>query len=132
MNLNKTMLIGNLTADPKAIDLNDGLKAAKFSVATNMVWKDKNGQKKEKAEFHNIVAWRKLAEICLQYLKKGAKVYIDGRLQTRDYEDKEGAKRYFTEVVADNLIMLSSKKSADEKLNQMLEQEQVEEKEIEF
>ena len=71
-----------------------------------MVWKDQNGQRQEKAEFHNIVAWRKLGEICGNYLKKGSKVYIEGRLQTRDWTGQDGVKRYRTEIAAENMIML--------------------------
>jgi single-strand DNA-binding protein len=71
-----------------------------------MVWKDQAGQKQERVEFHNIVAWRKLAEICGQYLKKGSKVYMEGRLQTRDWVGQDGVKRYRTEIVAENMIML--------------------------
>jgi single-strand DNA-binding protein len=79
---------------------------ASFSVATNFVWKDQAGQKQEKAEFHNVVAWRKLADICGQYLRKGSKVYLEGRLQTRDWEGQDGVKRYRTEIIAENMIML--------------------------
>jgi len=106
MNLNKAMIIGNLTRDPESRTTPQGTAVASFSVATNFVWKDANGQKQEKAEFHNVVAWRRLAEICTQYLKKGSKVYIEGRLQTRDWEGQDGVKRYRTEIVADNMIML--------------------------
>jgi single-strand DNA-binding protein len=80
---------------------------ASFSLATNESWKDQDGNLQERTEWHNIVAWRKLAEICGEYLKKGKKVYIEGRIQTRSYDDKNtGAKRYITEIVADNMIML--------------------------
>ncbi len=84
-------------------------KVASFSIATNRSWKDQSGQRKDKAEFHNIVAWSKLAEICELYLKKGTKVYIEGRMQTRDWEGEDGVKRYRTEIVAENLIMLDKK-----------------------
>jgi len=106
MNLNKAMLIGNLTRDPEVRTTPQGTSVASFSVATNFVWNDANGQKQEKAEYHNIVAWRKLAEIIGQYLKKGSKVYIEGRLQTRDWTGQDGVKRYRTEIIADNMIML--------------------------
>jgi len=106
MNLNKAMIIGNLTRDPELRNTPSGVAVASFSVATNQVWNDQNGQKQERVEFHNIVVWRKLAEICGQYLKKGSKIYIEGRLQTRDWVGQDGVKRYRTEIVADNMIML--------------------------
>lgn len=106
MNLNKAMIIGNLTRDPEVRNTPSGAAVASFSVATNLVWKDAAGQKQEKVEFHNIVAWRKLGEICGQYLRKGSKVYIEGRLQTRDWVGQDGVKRYRTEIIADNMIML--------------------------
>lgn len=106
MNLNKVMIIGNLTRDPEIRSTPNGTNVASFSVATNYVWKDQAGQKQEKAEFHNIVAWRKLADICGQYLRKGSKVYLEGRLQTRDWDGQDGVKRYRTEIIADNMIML--------------------------
>lgn len=109
MNLNKAMIIGNLTRDPEIRQTGAGLPVASFSIATNMVWQDAAGQKQEKVEFHNIVAWRKLADICGRFLKKGSKVYIEGRLQTRDWAGKDGLKRYTTEIIAENLIMLDSK-----------------------
>ncbi|MCX6740167.1 MAG: single-stranded DNA-binding protein [Candidatus Parcubacteria bacterium] len=106
MNLNKAMIIGNLTRDPEVKSTPNGASVASFSVATNFIWTDTSGQKQEKAEYHNIVAWRKLADIIGQYLKKGSKVYIEGRLQTRDWTGQDGVKRYRTEIVADNMIML--------------------------
>ncbi|MDX9893580.1 MAG: single-stranded DNA-binding protein [Patescibacteria group bacterium] len=112
MNLNKAMIIGNLTRDPETRTTPSGQTVCTFSVATNLIWTDNNGQKQKKAEFHNIVAWRKLGEICSQYLKKGNKVYIEGRLQTRDWEGQDGVKRYRTEIVADNMIMLDTKGSS--------------------
>jgi single-strand DNA-binding protein len=108
MNLNKAMIIGNLTRDPEVRNTPSGQPVASFSVATNFVWKDQSGQKQEKAEYHNVVAWRRLAEICGQYLKKGSKVYIEGRMQTRDWTGQDGVKKYRTEIVAENMIMLSS------------------------
>jgi single-strand DNA-binding protein len=112
MNLNKAMIIGNLTRDPETRSTPSGQNVTSFSVATNLIWTDANGEKQKKTEFHNIVAWRKLADICSQYLKKGSKVYIEGRLQTRDWEDQAGAKHYRTEIIADNMIMLDSKGSS--------------------
>ncbi len=109
MDLNKATIIGRLTADPESRTTPTGQTVVSFSVATNLVWKDSNGEKKEKTEFHNIVAWRKLAEIITQYLKKGSQIYLEGRLQTRSWEDQNGVKKYRTEIIADNMIMLGSK-----------------------
>jgi single-strand DNA-binding protein len=107
MDLNKVQLIGRLTRDPEVRTTPNGAQVASFSIATSFNWTDQSGQKKEQTEFHNVVAWRKLAEIIGQYLKKGSQVYIEGRLQTRSWDDKtSGQKRYRTEVVADNMIML--------------------------
>lgn len=108
--LNKVQLIGNLTASPEVKETPNGQKVANFSIATNRVWKDNSGMKQEQVEFHNIVIWGSLAGIAEQYLTKGQKVYLEGRLQTRSWDDPTGAKRYKTEVVADNLIMLSGKR----------------------
>lgn len=106
MNLNKAMIIGNITRDPEVRTTPSGQTVANFSVATNLIWTDQSGQRQDKAEFHNVVMWRKLAEIAGQYLKKGSKVYVEGRLQTRSWDDQNGVKRYRTEIIADNMIML--------------------------
>ncbi len=106
MNLNRAQIIGNLTRDPETRTTPNGQLVANFSVATSYVWKDQSGQRQEKPEYHNIVAWGKLAEICQQYLGKGRKVYVEGRLQTRDWEGQDGVKRYRTEIVAETMIML--------------------------
>ncbi len=105
--LNKVMLIGNLGKDPEMRYTPAGVPVASFSMATSESWRDQDGNTQERTEWHNIVAWRKLAEICSEYLKKGKKVYIEGRIQTRSYDDKNtGQKRYMTEIIADNMIML--------------------------
>lgn len=104
--LNKAMLIGNLTRDPELRKTTSGQSVCSFSIATNRVYTDASGQKKENADYHNIVAWGRLAEICSQYLTKGKKVYIDGRIQTRDWEGQDGQKKYRTEIIAENMIML--------------------------
>ena len=110
--LNKVMLIGNLGKDPELSYTASGVAVAKFSIATNERWKDQEGNVQERTEWHNIIAWRKLAEICGQYLKKGSKVYLEGKLQTRSWDDKNsGVKRYTTEVIADDLVMLDAKGS---------------------
>jgi single-strand DNA-binding protein len=106
MNLNKAMIIGNLTRDPEIRTTPSGANVASFSVATSLVWNDQSGQQQKKSEFHNIVAWRKLAEICGQYLRKGSKVYVEGRLQTTEWTGQDGVKRYRTEIVLENMIML--------------------------
>ena len=107
--VNKVILVGRLGKDPEVKYTQGGTPVAKFTVATNEVWKDQNGEKQERTEWHNIVAWTKLAEICGQYLNKGSRVYIEGRIQTRSWEDKEGNKRYTTEIRADSMVMLSGK-----------------------
>jgi single-strand DNA-binding protein len=112
--LNKIMLIGNLGKDPELRYTGGGAPVATFSLATNESWKDQDGNMQERTEWHNIVAWSKLAEICQQYLKKGRRVYVEGRIQTRSYDDKNtGAKKYITEVVANNMIMLDPREQGD-------------------
>lgn len=114
MDLNKVSLIGNLAGNPESRSVASGQSIATFSLATNYHWKDvKSRSKKERVDFHRIVVWGKLAEIVLAYLKKGSKVYLEGRLQNRTWQDKNNNKRYSTEVVASDLIMLggSSKKT---------------------
>ena len=112
--LNKVMLIGNLGKDPELRYTTSGTAIATFSLATNESWKDQEGNTQERTEWHNIVAWKKLAEICGEWLKKGKKIYIEGRIQTRSYDDKNtGAKKYITEIVAENMIMLDGKGAAD-------------------
>jgi len=104
--LNRATLIGNLTRDPEVRQIPSGQKVCTFGLATNRSWTDAQGKKQDASEFHNIVAWGKLAEICGQYLTKGKKVYIEGRLQTREWDGQDGVKRYRTEVVTENMIML--------------------------
>lgn len=106
MDLNKVMIIGRLVRDPEIKTIPSGQTVATFSVATNFSWKDQQGNKQDRPEYHNVVAWRKLADIVGQYLTKGKQVYIEGRLQTRSWEDQTGQKKYRTEIVADNMIML--------------------------
>ena len=107
--LNKVLLIGNLTRDPEVRYLENGTAVANFSVATSDKWKDKGtGEQKERTEFSRIVAWRRLGEICEEYLRKGSLVYIEGKLQTREWE-KDGEKRYTTEIVARDMQMLGGK-----------------------
>ena len=112
--LNKVMLIGNLGKDPELRYTPSGVAVATFTIATNESWKDQDGNLQERTEWHNVVAWRKLAEVCGEWLKKGKKVYVEGRIQTRSYDDKNtGAKRYITEVVLDNMIMLDGRSGGE-------------------
>ena len=106
--VNKVILIGNLGRDPELRYTKNGQAVANFSLATNERWKDKDGQSQERTEWHRIVTWGKTAELCAQYLAKGRTTYLEGRLQTREYEDKDGIKRYTTEVVAQNVTFLGS------------------------
>jgi single-strand DNA-binding protein len=105
--LNKVQVIGNLTRDPEMRQIPSGQMVCNVGVATNRVWKNTNGEKQEEVEFHNITLWGKLAEIAGQYVKKGQKVYIEGRLKTSSWENDQGAKQYKTEIVGSDLIMLS-------------------------
>lgn len=107
--LNKAQIIGNLTKDPELKYTPSGTAVVVFSVATNRKWVDSQGQQKEDATFHRIVAWSKLAEICSKYLKKGSKVFIDGRIDNRTWEDKNNQKHYISEIVASEMIMLDNK-----------------------
>ena len=104
--INKAILIGNLTRDPEMRYTPDGQPVTTFGVATNRNWTSKDGEKKEDAEFHNLVAWGKLAEICSQILKKGRRVYVEGRLQTRSWEGKDGVQRQRTEIVIEDMVAL--------------------------
>ena len=108
--LNKVLIIGNLGADPEIKYTQAGSPVANLSVATSERWKDKNtGEQKEQVEWHRVVIFGRLAEIAEQYLKKGSKIFVEGKLQTRDWEDSEGKKRYTTEVIAREMTMLDSK-----------------------
>ncbi|EKD95347.1 MAG: hypothetical protein ACD_24C00511G0004 [uncultured bacterium] len=110
--VNKVILIGNLTRDPELRYTPQGSAVVSFVVATNREW-NMDGVKKEVVDFHSVVAWNKLAELCGQLLSKGSKVYVEGRLQTRDWTDTEGVKKYKTEVVIDEMIILSNKRSSN-------------------
>ncbi len=112
-NLNKVMIIGHLGQDPDIRHAPSGDEVANMTVATSESWKDKNGERQEKTEWHRVVAFGKLAEICGQYLQKGSEVYFEGRLQTRKWTDKEGQDRYTTEIVATQLQMLGGKQDRE-------------------
>jgi single-strand DNA-binding protein len=113
MSVNKVILVGNLGKDPDLKYTPSGVGVATFSIATSKSFKNSAGEKVEKTEWHNIVAWRQLAEICGKYLRKGKQVYIEGELQSRSYDDRDGNKRYITEIVADKMHMLGSRGDSD-------------------
>jgi single-strand DNA-binding protein len=113
---NKVLLIGNLTKDPEMLDFDTGTKMAKFTIATNRNWSSKVGEKKDQTDFHNIVVWRKLAEVCHTYLKKGSAVLVEGKLFVNRFKDKEGKIKSKTEVQAEevNFITYNKNKEIDE------------------
>lgn len=104
--VNKAIIVGNLGRDPEMRYTQSNTAVTNFTVATTDTWSDRNGEKQERTEWHRVVAWGRLAEICGQYLQKGKQVYIEGRLQTREWEDQQGQKRYTTEIVAQTMQML--------------------------
>lgn len=106
--VNKVILIGRLGQDPEVRYTSNGGAVANFSLATNESWTDKAGQKQERTEWHKVVVWGKLGELCGQYLSKGRQAFVEGRLQTREWTDKEGGKRYTTEIVAQNIQFLGA------------------------
>jgi single-strand DNA-binding protein len=111
--INKVIIIGRLGNDPEVRYTPSGSAVARFSVATSEEWKDKvSGEKKERTEWHRVTAWGKLGEICGEYLAKGRQVYVEGRLQTSSYDDKDGVKRYSTEIVASDVQFLGSRESS--------------------
>ena len=111
--LNKAILIGNLGRDPEVRYTPSGVAVANFSIATSESWTNKDGEKETRTEWHRIVAFGKLGEICGEYLSKGKQVYIEGRIQTRDWEDQNGVKRYTTEIVASQMIMLGTRDAGE-------------------
>jgi len=111
--LNKVMLIGNLGKDPESREMGDGTKMAKFPIATTETYKNRQGEKVSNTEWHNIVLWRGLAEVAINWLKKGDSVYIEGKLKTRSWEDENGVKKYATDIQADNLSMLGSRRDSE-------------------
>ena len=113
--VNKVILIGNLGRDPEVRSTPSGQPVASFSLATNRRWRDRDGNRQEQTEWHNIVCWGRQAEIAGQYLTKGKQIYVEGRLQTRSWEDRQsGEKRYRTEIVCDNFQMLGSRSGFDD------------------
>src|SRR5690554_4326576 len=112
--VNKVILVGNLGKDPEVRHLESGAVVANFPIATTETYKDKNGNRQEQTEWHNIVLWRGLAEIAEKYLRKGNQVYIEGKLRSRSWEDKEGNTRYITEVIGENLTMLGGRPNSSD------------------
>jgi single-strand DNA-binding protein len=106
--INKVILVGNLGKDPELRTLESGRKVANFSLATTESYKDKNGDKVDQTEWHNLVFWGPIAEVIEKYLKKGSQIYVEGKIRTRSYDDKEGNKKYITEILGDKLTMLGS------------------------
>ncbi len=115
--LNKAMLIGNLGQDPEVRYTQQNTAVATLSIATSERYKDSNGELQEKTEWHRAVAWDRTAEICQSYLKKGSKVYVEGPIQTRSWEDKDGQKRYTTEIKVLKMVMLDSRSSQDDNMS---------------
>lgn len=111
--VNRVILIGRLGKDPELRYTPNGSPVARFSLATSENWTDKGGEKQERTQWHNIVAWNKLAEICNQYLVKGKQVFIEGRIETREYNDRDGNKRRITEIIARDMVMLDSRGGAE-------------------
>ena len=119
--VNKVILVGNLGKDPEVRYLDSGVVVANFSLATTESYKNKEGEKVNQTEWHNIVLWRGLAEVAEKWLKKGSSVYIEGKIRTRKWEDKDGNNRYNTEILADNMTMLGGKPSSDSKSSRVAE-----------
>ena len=111
--LNMVQLIGNLTQDPEVKQIPSGASVATITVATNRAWKDQSGQLQEETEFHNVVLWRGLADIASQYMRKGNKVYIRGYLKTRSWDSQDGSKKYRTEIIADDVVLLTARKDGE-------------------
>jgi len=112
MSVNKVILVGRLGKDPEVRYTSGGQPVANFTMATDYSFKDRNGERQKRTEWHRIVAWRKLAEIVQQYLKKGSLIFIEGRIETREWQDKEGQKRYTTEIIANDMRMLGGRGDA--------------------
>jgi len=110
--VNKAIVVGNLGSDPEVRFTPSGQAVANFRIATNESWTDKSGQKQERTEWHRIVVWGKLGELCGEYLAKGRQCYVEGRLQTREWTDKEGKKNYSTEIIAQNVVFLGGRDGA--------------------
>jgi single-strand DNA-binding protein len=132
LGVNKVILIGNLGKDPDLRYLPSGDPVAKFTLATNSRWKDKEGQWQDRTDWHNIVVFRRQAEICNEYLKKGSPVYIEGRIQNRSWEDKDGNKKYMTEIVARSVRMLGRKGEPEEEVPEEVGETKTEDEDLPF
>lgn len=135
--VNKVILVGNLGKDPEVRYTPSGAAVANFSLATSEKYTDKSGQKVDKTEWHNIVAWNKTAEICKQYLTKGSTIFVEGKIQTRSWDDKEGKKCYITEVLIGNMQMLGSRQGGQNanpkpEASQQSQQTQTDEEDLPF
>ncbi len=134
MDLNKVTLIGNMVRDPESRSIRNGQNVTRFSVATNYAWQDaKTKTKKEAVDFHDVIAWGKLGDIVAQYVKKGSKIYVEGRLRNRKYTTKDGQNRTAKEIVADNMIMLGHRtaKAGGDKVGAKLVKEDVDVDQVE-
>lgn len=127
--LNRAQVIGNVTSDSELKSTASGQSVANFGVATNRKWKDKDGNEQEQTEFHSIVVWGKQADTLSNWIRKGAKIFVEGRLQTRSWEDQSGSKHYKTEIMAENIILLGSPKTKKEDAS---EEEEIDIEEIPF
>lgn len=120
--VNKVILIGNLGKDPELRYLPSGQSVAKFPLATGMRWKDKNGQLQDRTDWHNIVVFGRTAEVCNEYLKKGSPIYLEGRVQTRSYDDRDGNKRWITEIIGQSVNMLGKKDETEVEVPETVDQ----------
>lgn len=130
MNFNKAVILGRLTRDPETRTMPSGQTVASFSLATNRVWNDQQGNRQESTEFHNVVAFGKLADICSRYLNKGGLTLIEGRIQTRSWQDQDGNKRYRTEIVAENMQLGPRPSSSGQSTDNRPQSAQPEDKDI--
>lgn len=130
--VNKVILIGNLGRDPELRYLPSGQAVVKFTLATGAKWKDKNGQLQERTDWHNIVAFGRQGEVCNEYLKKGSPVYVEGRIQTRSWEDKDGNKKYMTEIVAQLINLLGRKGEPEEEVPEEVGETKTEDEDLPF
>ena len=112
MSVNKAILVGNVGKDPEVRHLEGGTSVAKFTLATSETYKNKSGEQVKNTEWHNIVAWRQLAELAEKYIRKGSQIYVEGKITNRQYDDKDGNKRYINEIVADNIRLLGRKEDS--------------------
>ncbi len=130
--VNKVILIGNLGRDPELRYLPSGQAVAKFPLTTGMKWKDKDGQLQERTDWHNIVAFGRQGEVCNEYLKKGSPIYVEGRIQTRSWEDKDGNKKYMTEIIAQSVNMLGRKGEPEEEVPEEVAETKTEDEDLPF